>query len=79
MRKFIGIVKNISGDKTLSVEVERKCTHKIYGKVLTRRKRYPVHDERNFFKAGDLVRFTLSRPFSKTKFCSVLYGDDVVK
>ncbi len=54
-------------DKTVSVKVERKFMHPLYGKVVTRSKKFASHDENNEFKAGDTVEIVAVRPISKTK------------
>jgi small subunit ribosomal protein S17 len=54
-------------DKTVTVLVERKVKHPVYGKVMTRSKKYHAHDEKNEFREGDLVEIVECRPLSKTK------------
>jgi small subunit ribosomal protein S17 len=66
-KTFIGVVVSDKADKTISVKVERKFTHPLYGKVVTRSKKYATHDENNEFKAGDVVEIIAVRPISKTK------------
>ena len=66
-KAFIGIVVSDKADKTVSVKVERKFTHPLYGKVMTRSKKYATHDENNEFKTGDVVEIVSVRPISKTK------------
>jgi small subunit ribosomal protein S17 len=66
-KAFIGVVVSDKADKTVSVKVERKFTHPLYGKVMTRSKKYATHDENNEFKAGDVVEIVSVRPISKTK------------
>ena len=62
-----GKVVKISGDKTISVLVERKVVHPKYRKIVKRFKKYAVHDEKNAAKVGDLVSVVSCRPISKTK------------
>ena len=62
-----GIVVSAAQDKTIVVRIERRTTHPLYGKTLTRRKRYHVHDETNDAGVGDFVRIVETRPISKLK------------
>lgn len=62
-----GVVVSNAAEKTVSVMVERKFMHPMYGKVMTRSKKYPTHDEQNEFKLGDVVEIETVRPISKTK------------
>jgi small subunit ribosomal protein S17 len=66
-KTFIGTVVSDKADKTISVKVERKFTHPLYGKVVTRSKKYATHDENNEYKTGDVVEIVAVRPISKTK------------
>ena len=54
-------------DKTVSVLVERRVKHPVYGKILTKSSKIAAHDERNESKAGDFVTIEESRPISKRK------------
>jgi len=54
-------------DKTVTVLVERRVQHPLYGKFMTRSKKYHAHDETNEVKEGDLVSIQECRPLSKTK------------
>ena len=54
-------------DRTVTVLVERRVTHKLYGKIVTRSKKYHAHDEANECKEGDLVAIEECRPISRTK------------
>lgn len=62
-----GRVVSDAMDKTVVVSVERQFAHPLYGKRVTRRKKYQAHDERNEFRTGDLVVIEESRPVSKRK------------
>ncbi len=62
-----GEVVGKSGDKTVVVLVQRRTQHPLYGKTITRRKRYHVHDENNECSVGDQVRIVETRPLSRTK------------
>jgi small subunit ribosomal protein S17 len=61
-----------SCNKTITVVVERRVMHPLYKKIVTKSKRYHVHDEKNAFKVGDVVRIRECRPISKTKRWEVL-------
>ena len=63
----VGVVVSDSSDKTLTVKVERRFAHPLYGKQVGRSKKYRVHDENNEFQVGDVVRIVETRPLSKTK------------
>ena len=52
-------------DKTVTVLIERRVTHPLYGKIVTRSKKYHAHDETNECKEGDLVMIEECRPISK--------------
>ena len=54
-------------DKTITVTVERKVRHPLYGRVVRRNKKFMVHDENNEARSGDLVEIMETRPYSKTK------------
>jgi small subunit ribosomal protein S17 len=54
-------------NKTIVVTVERRFKHKLYGKYITRSKKYKVHDEKNECNVGDVVRIIECRPISKDK------------
>jgi small subunit ribosomal protein S17 len=71
-RILIGTVVSDKTDKTVTVKVERKVKHPLYGKIIRRSKKYHAHDEANEFKAGDTVRIEETRPISKTKTWKVL-------
>jgi len=62
-----GTVVSDAMDKTVVVSVERQFAHPLYGKRVTRRKKYHAHDERNEFRSGDLVVIEETRPLSKRK------------
>ncbi|MEJ2667037.1 MAG: 30S ribosomal protein S17 [Deinococcales bacterium] len=66
-RAMHGRVVSDRADKTVTVNVERRFKHPLYGKVVTMSKRYLAHDERNEYKVGDLVEITSSRPISRRK------------
>lgn len=63
----IGIVVSDKMDKTVVVAVERRYAHPLYGKQVTRTKKYHAHDETNQYNVGDTVRIMETRPLSKLK------------
>ncbi|THF85671.1 30S ribosomal protein S17 [Deinococcus sp. KSM4-11] len=66
-KTFTGVVVSDKADKTVSVKVERRFAHPLYGKVVTRSHKYAAHDEKNEYKIGDRVEIIAVRPISKTK------------
>jgi small subunit ribosomal protein S17 len=58
--------------KTVTVMVERRVKHPLYGKVITRSKKYHAHDEKNEYHEGDLVTIEECRPLAKTKTWRVI-------
>ncbi|HEX8740637.1 MAG TPA: 30S ribosomal protein S17 [Casimicrobiaceae bacterium] len=66
-RTVIGRVVSDRMDKTITVLVERRVKHALYGKVVTRSNRYHAHDEANTCKAGDLVEIEATRKLSRLK------------
>ena len=62
-----GYVVSDKMDKTISVELEKRSTHPLYGKVVRSTKTVKAHDEHNEAHVGDLVSFLVTRPLSKTK------------
>ena len=66
-RQGTGRVGSDTMDRTVTVLVERRVTHKLYGKIVTRSKKYHAHDETNECKEGDLVAIEECRPISRTK------------
>lgn len=67
-----GTVVSDKMDKTVVVSVERHVPHPLYGKQISRRKKYHAHDEQNEYRAGDIVRIEETRPLSKLKRWRVL-------
>jgi small subunit ribosomal protein S17 len=63
----IGIVSSSKMAKTITVAVERKVKHPIYGKFVKKTTRFHAHDEANTAGVGDTVRIMETRPLSKTK------------
>jgi len=66
-RTLTGRVVSDKMHKTVTVLIERRVMHPIYGKVIRRSKRYHAHDENNDYHPGDVVTIEECRPISKTK------------
>ncbi|MDR0934438.1 MAG: 30S ribosomal protein S17 [Burkholderiaceae bacterium] len=66
-RALTGRVVSDKMDKTVSVLIERRVKHPLYGKIIRRSKKYLAHDEANQAKVGDTVEITESRPISRHK------------
>ncbi|SCK10197.1 30S ribosomal protein S17 [Vogesella sp. LIG4] len=70
-RTLTGKVVSDKMDKTVTVLVERKVKHPIYGKIIRRSKKFHAHDENNEYNVGDVVVISETRPVSKTKAWAV--------
>ena len=68
----LGTVVSAKMQKTVTVAVERRVTHPLYGKQVTRTKKLYAHDEKAEAREGDLVRIVETRPISKLKRWRVL-------
>lgn len=66
-KERFGVVVSDKMDKTVVVAIENRVTHKRYGKIISKTKRYKVHDENNECKVGDSVIISETRPLSRTK------------
>ena len=66
-KERIGVVVSDKMEKTIVVAAKYKERHPIYGKVVTKTKKYHAHDEKNDCHPGDTVRIQETRPLSKTK------------
>ncbi len=66
-RTLIGRVVSDKRAKTVTVLVERRVKHELYGKIVGQSRKYHAHDEKGEFKMGDIVEISESRPLSKTK------------
>jgi small subunit ribosomal protein S17 len=71
-RVLQGTVVSDKADKTVTVLVERRVKHPLYGKIIRRSKKYHAHDDANAIKAGDIVRIEECAPVSKSKTWRVL-------
>ena len=70
-RSLVGRVVSDKMDKTVTVLVERKVKHPMYGKIMVRSRKYHAYNEGNVAKAGDLVEIIETRPMSRTKTWAV--------
>ena len=66
-RTLVGRVVSDKRAKTVTVLVERRTMHPLYGKIVARSNKYHAHDEKDEYKTGDLVEIAEGRPISKTK------------
>jgi len=66
-RTLIGKVVSDKRAKTITVLVERRTKHELYGKIVARSSKYHAHDEKGEYKMGDVVEISETRPISKTK------------
>ena len=66
-RELTGVVLSNRADKTITVRIERRVKHPVYGKFIRRSTKLAAHDERNDCKEGDVVTIIETRPISKTK------------
>ena len=77
-RILTGIVTSNKADKTITVKIERKVKHPLYGKVVNRASKVHAHDENNSASIGDIVSVKECRPISKTKTW-ILVSDDITQ
>ncbi|MFZ2652403.1 MAG: 30S ribosomal protein S17 [Burkholderiaceae bacterium] len=66
-RTLVGKVVSDRRAKTVTVLVERRTMHELYGKIVGRSSKYHCHDEKGEYKTGDVVEIAECRPISKTK------------
>jgi len=66
-RTLIGKVVSDKRAKTVTVLIERRVKHELYGKIVGKSSKYHAHDENGEYKMGDTIEITESRPLSKTK------------
>ena len=76
-RILTGIVTSDKADKTITVKVERKVKHPLYGKVVKRATKVHAHDEENLASIGDIVSVKECRPISKKKTWILVSNEDV--
>ncbi|HEX5803478.1 MAG TPA: 30S ribosomal protein S17 [Azospira sp.] len=66
-RTLVGRVVSDKMEKTVTVLIERRVKHPLYGKIIVQSKKFHAHNDNNEAKAGDLVEIEETRPVSKTK------------
>ncbi len=66
-KQLVGLVVSSKNDKTVSVLVERRIQHPIYGKFVKKSKKFMAHDEKNECNEGDTVKIEETRPLSRKK------------
>lgn len=71
VRTLTGVIVSDKMDKTVTVLVERKVKHSLYGKIIRLSKKYHAHDEGNAYHSGDVVTIEECRPLSKSKSWNV--------
>jgi small subunit ribosomal protein S17 len=74
-RTATGKVVSDKMDKTITVLIERRVKHPIYGKYITRSSKLHAHDENNECKMGDVVTVCETRPVSKSKTWALISVD----
>ena len=70
-RTLVGRIVSDKRAKTVTVLIERRAAHELYGKIVARSRKYHAHDEKGEYKMGDLVEIAEGRPISKTKAWTV--------
>jgi small subunit ribosomal protein S17 len=66
-RTLVGKVVSDKRSKTITVLIERRTKHELYGKIVAKSSKYHAHDENGEYKMGDVVEIAETRPISKTK------------
>ncbi|MEO7335057.1 MAG: 30S ribosomal protein S17 [Caldimonas sp.] len=66
-RTLVGKVVSDKRSKTITVLIERRTKHELYGKIVAKTSKYHAHDERDEYQIGDIVEIAEGRPISKTK------------
>jgi small subunit ribosomal protein S17 len=70
-RTLIGRIVSDKRAQTVTVLVERRTAHELYGKIVGHSSKYHAHDEKGEYKLGDVVEIAEGRPISKTKSWTV--------
>ena len=76
-RVLSGVVTSDKADKTITVRIERKVKHPLYGKVMKRATKVHAHDENNSASIGDVVTVKECRPISKNKTWVLVQEENV--
>ena len=66
-RTLVGKVVSDKREKTVTVLIERRVKHELYGKIVGKSSKFHAHDENNEFNTGDVIEITESRPLSQTQ------------
>ena len=66
-KERVGVVVSNKMDKTITIRVDRKVKHPLYGKFIKKSNKFSVHDEKNDCGIGDTVKIMETRPLSKNK------------
>ena len=66
-REVVGVVVSDKMQKTIVVKVDRRVRHELYGKYVTKSRRFKAHDENGEAKVGDIVSLVETRPLSRDK------------
>lgn len=66
-KQRVGVVASNKMEKSITVVVERRMKHELYGKFLKNTSKFVAHDEKNDCNIGDTVRIMETRPMSKRK------------
>ena len=77
-RVLQGTVVSDAAEKTVVVNVQRRVSHPVYKKFITRSKKYMAHDEANAAKKGDIVQIRECRPLSRRKSWEVVGATEAV-
>ena len=75
-RVLTGVVTSDKADKTITVKIERKVKHPLYGKVIKRATKVHAHDETNSASIGDIVSVKECKPISKLKTWVLMSSSD---
>ena len=75
-RTLTGRIVSDKMDKTITVLIERRVKHPVYGKILTKSTKIKAHDEDNCARLGDLVTIAECRPVSKHKAWTLVNIDE---
>ena len=70
-RTLVGKIVSDKRSKTVTVLVERRAAHELYGKIVAKSRKDHAHDETGQYKMGDVVEIAEGRPISKTKSWTV--------
>jgi small subunit ribosomal protein S17 len=70
-RTLVGKVVSNKMDKSVTVLVERRVKHPVYGKYVVKSNKYHAHDETDALNEGDIVEISEGRPISRTKSWTV--------